>query len=207
MSKQPIHKPLGILDSTSGREKVYRFLMFSYRFLSPMKRNQCLSRIYQGLEGINFSIGIARHVNRFGLVYVMLEKIYNNIKNKNIFQLSVDELLMISVDICMCVFTFLDHLIMFNKIKCVTCIPIQMLRHMSGMVWFLGNTSAVLGLIKAYKDGKMGLKEKCMLIKCLCDYVILFHFTTREQMLPNWICGIAGMISSALNIYVKHMLH
>ena len=38
--------PLLILESTSSREKVYRFIQFLIRFLSPIQRSPQLNSIY-----------------------------------------------------------------------------------------------------------------------------------------------------------------
>ena len=97
--------PLLILESTSSREKVYRFIQFLIRFLSPIQRSPQLNSIYLLLQKINWNIAITRHINRFGMALSLLTQIKDKFLNKNYKALSVSELLNLGGQICIFIFS------------------------------------------------------------------------------------------------------
>ena len=198
--------PLLILESTSSREKVYRFIQFLIRFLSPIQRSPQLNSIYLLLQKINWNIAITRHINRFGMALSLLTQIKDKFLNKNYKALSVSELLNLGGQICILIFSIIDHFILLSKIKVMKAIPVQNLYKTLGVFWFIGNTAQMINLLSLPDSKRRSIRERCNIIKCLCDYYIIFHFSTKEKLLHNWLCGVCGMISSALGLYTKYYI-
>lgn len=198
--------PLMVLESTSSREKVYRFVQFLIRFLSPIQRCPKLNTLYILLQKINWNIAITRHMNRFGMALSLLNQIKDKYLNKNYKSLTISELLNISGQLCILVFSIIDHFIMLSKIKVMNIIPIQRLYKTLGIFWFIGNTTQLINLLSLPENKRKSIRERCNIIKCLCDYYIIFHFSTKEKLLPNWLCGVFGMLSSALGLYTKYYI-
>ena len=206
---EKIHKaPLSllILESTSSREKIYRFIQFLIRFLSPIQKTKYCQAVYLFLQKINWNVSITRHINRFGMALSLINQIKQKYFNKNIKTLTISEILQLGGTFCILVFSIVDHFILLSKIKAFNAIPLQTLYKTLGVFWFLGNTTQLIHLLSLPNIQRKSVKERCNIIKCLCDYIIIFHFSTQERILPNWICGLAGMISSALGLYTKYLI-
>ena len=196
-----------ILCTISGRDKCYKFLQFLEKFITSFEPNPKKEAIYWIIKQINNSIGIARHINKFGETVEDIQNLKNKLKGKIIYCLSLNELFSICSDILNILDTFIDHLIFLCKINIINENKKKFLKRLSGLIWFI-NISKTLGTnIKSYyKNNKITLKEKCKLIKCILDYLILLNYYCDEYLLPGWLFGIFGMISSALSIYTKYLL-
>ena len=196
-----------ILNTIQGREKCYRFLQFLEKFLTssePISKNQTL---YWIIKKISQSIEFTKHINKFGASLEYIENLKNKLKGKIIFYLPLNELFLISSDILNILDTFIDHLIFLCKINIINNNKLKSLNRISGIIWFL-NISRTFSLnIKNYKkNNKLSIKEKCKIIKCIFDYIVLLNYTFDEYLLPRWLFSIFGMISNALGIYTKYLL-
>lgn len=199
-----------LLETTAGREALYRLIQFSIRFLSPISRTQHGKVIYFLLSKISWNIGITRHINRFGLLYKIITSLVPSslLSFSSQTQVSNDhsDYLKLVSSSCFALYCLMDHLILLSKIQVFTSVPISKLYYTSGVFWFVGNTSTIISYLKANKSKPLNKKETFNLLKCLCDYVILFHFSTKEKVIPNWLCGLSGVISSSLSIYSKYII-
>ena len=196
-----------LFNSISGRDKCYRFLQFCEKFLSPLEKTPKTKAIYWIIKHINHYIVMTRHVNKFGMSFDLVKKLKIKLKNKYLFCLSIDELMSIISDFLNIFYTFLDHLIFLCKINVITNIEITKLYKLSGLIWFINITSIITpNMMIYYKNKKITKKEKCILIKCVCDYIVLLNLANNNKLLPKWITGIFGMLSSALSIYTKYLL-
>ena len=198
-----------ILYSISGREKCYKFLQFFEKFLisKELIYDKYKDSLYWIIKQIGHSIGLAKHINKFGETFENFESIKIKLKGKIIFSLSLNELFNISSDILKILDTFLDHLIFLCKLNIINTNMMKLLNRLSGIIWFL-DISRTFGInIKLYnKNKKLTLKEKCKIIKCIFDYLILLNYSSEESLLPSWLFAIFGMISSALSIYAAYLL-
>ena len=198
-----------ILYSISGREKCYKFLQFLEKFLlsNELANDKNKDTLYWIIKQIGHSIGLAKHINKFGETFENFENIKNKLKGKIIFSLSLNELFNISSDLLKIMDTFLDHLIFLCKLNIINNNKLKLLNRLSGIIWFLDITRTFGINVKLYnKNKKLTLKEKCKIIKCIFDYIILLNFTCEESLLPKWLFAIFGMISSALSIYTSYLL-
>ena len=198
-----------ILYCISGREKCYKFLQFLEKFLlsNELGNDKNKETLYWIIKQIGNSIGLAKHINKFGETFENFENIKNKLKGKIIFSLSLNELFNISSDLLKILDTFLDHLIFLCKLNIIDNSKLKLLNRLSGIIWFLDITRTFGINVKLYnKNKKLTLKEKCKIIKCIFDYIILLNFTCEESLLPKWLFAIFGMISSALSIYTSYLL-
>ena len=198
-----------ILYSISGREKCYKFLKFLEKFLlsNEFANDKNKDTLYWIIKQIGHSIGLAKHINKFGETFENFENIKNKLKGKIIFSLSLNELFNISSDLLKIMDTFLDHLIFLCKLNVIDNNKLKLLNRLSGIIWFLDITRTFGINVKLYnKNKKLTLKEKCKIIKCIFDYIILLNYTCEESLLPKWLFAIFGMISSALSIYTSYLL-
>ena len=196
-----------IFYTISGRDKCYKFLQFLEKFLTSANKNPERETLHWIIKQINHSIGLTRHINKFGGTIEYFQKLKQILKSKMIFCLSLNELFLICSDILNILDTFIDHLIFLCKINVVNKNKIHFLNRLSGIIWFI-NISKIFGTnIKVYYiNNKLTLKEKCKLIQCLFDYIVLLNYTCDEYLLPRWLFGIFGMLSCALNVYTKYLL-
>lgn len=207
LNPQLLLQPL--LETTAGREALYRLIQFTIKLLSPINKTYYGKVIYFLLNKINWNIGIARHINRFGILYKLILSLFLNSASSSDLALPSNDkrdYFKTVSSISFCLFCLIDHVILFSKIQVFKSIPINKLYYISGIFWFIGNTSTVASYINSNKNKPLTKRDMCNLIKCLCDYVILFHFSTKENLLPNWICGLFGVLSSSLSIYSKYMI-
>ena len=198
-----------ILYSISGREKCYKFLQYLEKFLlsNEFDFDKNKDTLYWIIKQIGNSIGLAKHINKFGETFENFENIKNKLKGKIIFSLSLDELFNISSDLLKILDTFLDHLIFLCKLNIIDNSKLKLLNRLSGIIWFLDITRTFGINVKLYnKNKKLTLKEKCKIIKCIFDYIILLNLSCEEFLLPKWLFAIFGMISSALSIYTSYLL-
>ena len=196
-----------ILYTISGRDKCYKFLQFLEKFLATSKQNPKNETLYWIIKQIDHNIGLARHINKFGGTIEFIQNIKNKLKGKLIFCLSLNELFLISSDILNILDIFIDHLIFLCKINVISNNKKNFLNRLSGIIWFLNISKTFSTNIKIYnKNNKLTIKEKCKIIQCLFDYIILLNYTCQEYLLPKWLFGIFGMISSALSIYTNYLL-
>ena len=198
-----------ILYSISGREKCYKFLQFLEKFLlsNEFANDKNKDTLYWIIKQIGNSIGLAKHINKFGETFENFENIKNKLKGKIIFSLSLNELFNISSDLLKILDTFLDHLIFLCKLNIIDTSKLKLLNRLSGIIWFLDITRTFGINVKLYnKNKKLTLKEKCKIIKCIFDYIILLNLSCEESLLPKWLFAIFGMISSALSIYTSYLL-
>ena len=198
-----------ILYSISGREKCYKFLQYLEKFLlsNEFDFDKNKDTLYWIIKQIGNSIGLAKHINKFGETFENFENIKNKLKGKIIFSLSLDELFNISSDLLKIMDTFLDHLIFLCKLNIINNNKLKLLNRLSGIIWFLDITRTFGINVKLYnKNKKLTLKEKCKIIKCIFDYIILLNLSCEESLLPKWLFAIFGMISSALSIYTSYLL-
>ena len=196
-----------ILYTISGRDKCYKFLQFLEKFLTSSPPNPQNEALYWIIKKINSSIGLARHINKFGGTIEYIQNLKKKLKGKIIFYLSLNELFSICSDLLYILYTFVDHLIFLCKINIIDNNKMNLLKRLSGIIWFLNitNTFSKNGSIY-YKQNKLTIREKCKLIQCLFDYIVLLNYFFDENLLPRWIFGIFGMISSALSIYTKYLI-
>ena len=196
-----------ILYTISGRDKCYKFLQFLEKFLTSSKPNSKNQTLYWIIKQINNSIGLAKHINKFGGTLEFIENLMNKLKGKIILFLPLNELFLISSDILNILDTFIDHLIFLCKINVINNNKLRSLNRISGIIWFL-NITRTFGInIQNYnKNNKLTIKEKCKIIKCIFDYIVLLNYTFDEYLLPRWLFGIFGMLSSAIGIYTKYLL-
>ena len=198
-----------ILYSISGREKCYKFLKFLEKFLlsNEFANDKNKDTLYWIIKQIGHSIGLAKHINKFGETFENFENIKNKLKGKIIFYLPLNEIFSLSADLLKILDTFIDHLIFLCKINIIDNSNVNLLNRLSGLVWFL-DISRTFGInIKIYnKNNKLTLKEKCKIIKCIFDYIVLLNYTCQEYLLPKWLFAIFGMLSSALSIYTSYLL-
>jgi len=196
-----------LLHTIAGRDKCYKFLQYLEKFLSFSNDNPKSNALCWIIKNISYNIGLARHINKFGGTLEYIQNLKNKLRGKIIIYLSLNELFSISCDLLNIVDTFVDHLIFLCKINIIDNNNLGSLKKLSGIIWFL-NISKTFGVnIKLYyKNDKLTLKEKCKLIQCILDYIILLNYTCQEYLLPRWIFGIFGMISCALSIYTKYLL-
>ena len=196
-----------ILCTISGRDKCYKFLQFLEKFITSFEPNPKKEAIYWIIKQINNSIGIARHINKFGETLEDIKNLKNKLKGKIIYCLSLNELFSISADLLKIMDTFIDHLIFLCKMNIINHDNMNLLNRISGLIWFL-DISRTFGInINIYnKNNKITINEKCKLIKCLLDYLILLNYYCDEYLLPGWLFGILGMISCMLSIYTKYLL-
>ena len=198
-----------ILYSISGREKCYKFLQYLEKFLlsNEFDFDKNKDTLYWIIKQIGNSIGLAKHINKFGETFENFENIKNKLKGKIIFSLSLNELFNISSDLLKILDTFLDHLIFLCKLNIIDNNKMKLLNRLSGIIWFLDITRTFGINVKLYnKNKKLTLKEKCKIIKCIFDYIILLNLSCEESLLPKWLFAIFGMISSALSIYTSYLL-
>ena len=198
-----------ILYSISGREKCYKFFQFLEKFLlsNELGNDKNKETLYWIIKQIGHSIGLAKHINKFGETFENFENIKNKLKGKIIFSLSLNELFNISSDLLKILDTFLDHLIFLCKLNIIDNSKLKLLNRLSGIIWFLDITRTFGINVKLYnKNKKLTLKEKCKIIKCIFDYIILLNLSCEESLLPKWLFAIFGMISSALSIYTSYLL-
>ena len=196
-----------ILYTISGRDKCYKFLQFLEKFLNSRNHNQKEQTLFWIIKQINNSIGIAKHINKFGGTIEYIQNLKNKLKGKIIIYLSLNELISISSDLLHILDTFLDHLIFLCKINIINNNRIKTFNRLSGLIWFLNITKTFSTNVKiSYTNNKLNIKEKCKIIECLFNYIILLNYINDENLLPRWIFGIFGMISSALSIYTKYLL-
>ena len=191
----------------SGRDKCYKFLQFLEKFLTSFRPNPKNEAIYWIIKQINKSIELARHINKFGGALEYIQNLKNKLKGKIIYCLSLNELFSICSDIVNILDIFIDHLIFLCEINIINKDKKLFLKRLSGIIWFI-NTSKIFGSnIKIYyMNNKISNKEKCNLIKCILDYLILLNYYCDEYLLPRWLFGIFGMLSSALSMYTKYLL-
>ena len=196
-----------LLYTITGRDKCYKFLQYLEKFLSFYSENPRSNALYWIIKNISHNIGLARHINKFGGTLEYIQNLKNKLRGKIIIYLSLNELFSISSDLLNILDTFIDHLIFLCKINIIDNNNLGSLKKLSGIIWLL-NISKTFGVnIKLYyKNHKLTLKEKCKLIQCILDYIILLNYTCKEYLLPRWIFGIFGMISSGLSIYTKYLL-
>ena len=196
-----------ILYTISGRDKCYKFLQFLEKFLTSFKSNPKKNTIYWIVKQINDNIGLARHINKFGGTLQYIQNLKNKLKGKIIYCLSLNELFSISSDILNILDTFIDHLIYLCKINIINEDKKKFLKRLSGIIWFINISKAFGANIKIfYKNNKLTIKEKCKLVQCILDYLILLNYYCDEYLLPRWIFGIFGMLSCALSMYTKYLL-
>ena len=165
-----------IFYTISGRDKCYKFLQFLEKFLTSANKNPERETLHWIIKQINHSIGLTRHINKFGGTIEYIQKLKQILKSKMIFCLSLNELFLICSDILNILDTFIDHLIFLCKMEVIN------------------------------KNKKLTLKEKCKIIKCIFDYIVLLNYSCQEYILPKWLFAIFGMISSALSIYTTYLL-
>ena len=196
-----------ILFTISGRDKCYKFLQFLEKFLTSLEKTPQNEALYWIIKQISHSVGLAKHINKFGGTLEYIQNLKTKLKDKFIFCLSLNELFSICSDLLNILDTFIDHLIFLCKTNIINNNKLKLFRRLSGIVWFL-NISKTFGTnIKSYyKNNKLTLKEKCKLIKCIFDYIILLNYSCEEYILPRWLFGIFGMLSSALSIYTNYLL-
>ena len=196
-----------ILYTISGRDKCYKFLQFLEKFLNSRNHNQKEQTLFWIIKQINNSIGIAKHINKFGGTFEYIQNLKNKLNGKIIIYLSLNELISISSDLLHILDTFLDHLIFLCKINIINNNRIKTFNRLSGLIWFLNITKTFSTNVKiSFINNKLSIKEKCKIIECLFNYIILLNYINDENLLPRWIFGIFGMISSALSIYTKYLL-
>ncbi len=198
-----------ILYNVSDREKCYKFLIFFEKFLTSGESSPKKDTIYWTLKQVGHYIGLAKHINKFGEAFKNFENIKKIIKGKMLFCLSLKELYSISFDLLKILDTFIDHLIFLCKINVINNNKLTLLNRLSGIIWFIDITRTFGNNFGKYnKKGfkVLTLKEKCKIIKCLFDYLVLFNYAFDETILPKWLFGIFGMISSALGIYTSYNL-
>ena len=196
-----------ILYTISGRDKCYKFLQFLEKFLTSSPRTPQNETLYWIIKQINKSVGLARHINKFGEAIEYIKNLKTKLKGKIIFYLSLNELFSICTDLLNILYIFIDHLIFLCKINIIDNNKMTLLKRLSGIIWFLNITSTFSTNTSIYyKKNKLTIKEKCKLIQCLFDYIILLNFCFDENLIPRWIFGIFGMISSALSIYTKYLI-
>ena len=196
-----------ILNTIQGREKCYRFLQFLEKFLTssePISKNQTL---YWIIKKISQSIEFTKHINKFGASLEYIENLKNKLKGKIIFYLPLNELFLISSDILNILDTFIDHLIFLCKINVINNNQLLFLNRLSGIIWFL-NISKVFGtnIKKYYINNTLTIKEKCKIIQCIFDYIVLLNYSMEEHLIPRWLFGVFGMLSCALSVYTKYLL-
>ena len=199
-----------ILYTISGREKCYKFLQFLEKFLLSYESdndNNNKDTLYWIIKQIGHSIGLAKHINKFGETFENFENIKNKLNGKIIRSLSLNELFIISSDLLKILDTFIDHLIFLCKLNLINNNKMNLLNRLSGIIWFL-DISRTFGInIRLYnKNKKLTLKEKCKIIKCIFDYIILLNYSFQEYLLPKWLFGLFGMISTSLSIYTTYLL-
>ena len=196
-----------ILYTISGRDKCYKFLQFLEKFLTSSKPSPKNEALYWIIKKINHSIGLAKHINKFGGTIEYIKNLKTKLKGKIIFYLSLNELFSICSDLLNILDTFIDHLIFLCKINIINNNKLTLFQRLSGIIWFLNitNTFSVNSSIYS-KNNKLTIKEKCTIIKCLFDYIILLNYFSDEYLLPRWLFGIFGMLSSALSIYTKYLI-
>ena len=196
-----------IIYSISGREKCYKFLQFLEKFLLSSSSNPKKQTLFWIIKQIGYNIGLAKHINKFGETVENFENIKTKLKGKIIFCLSLNELFNLSSDLLKILDTFIDHLIFLCKINIIDNNKLDLLNKLSGIVWFLDISRIFFFFFKSYnKNKKLTLKEKCKIIKCIFDYIVLLNYSCNEYLLPKWLFGIFGMISSALSIYTSYLL-
>jgi hypothetical protein len=197
-----------ILYTISGREKCYKFLLFLEKFLTSNEPNPKKDSLCWIIKQIGSSIGLAKHINKFGETFENFKTLKNKLNSGMIFSLSLNELFSLSSDLLKILDTFLDHLIFLCKRKIINENMLKTLNRLSGIIWFL-DISKTFGLnfkIYYYDNNKFTLKEKCKIIKSIFDYIVLLNYSCDEYLLPNWLFSIFGMLSSALNIYTAYLL-
>ena len=198
-----------ILYTISGREKCYKFLIFLEKFLLSSESEPNKDTLCWIIKQIGKSIGLAKHINKFGETFENFENIKKKLKGKiiYIYCLSLNELFSISADLLKIMDTFIDHLIFLCKMNIINHDNMNLLNRISGLIWFL-DISRTFGInINIYnKNNKLTLKEKCKIIKCIFDYIVLLNNACEEYLLPKWLFAIFGMLSSALSIYTSYFL-
>ena len=124
-----------------------------------------------------------------------------------IFCISLKELYNISFDLLKILDTFIDHLIFLCKINVINKNKMTLLNRLSGIIWFIDITRTFRNNYGKYNDNNiLTLNEKCKIIKCIFDYLVLLNYACDEELLPKGLFGIFGMISSALGIYTLYLL-
>ena len=197
-----------ILYTISGRDKCYKFLQFLEKFLTSSNENNPQNKtLFWIIKQINHSIGLARHINKFGGTIEYIQKLKQILKTKMIFCLSLNELFSLCSDILNILDTLVDHLIFLCKINVINNNQLLFLNRLSGIIWFL-NISKVFGtnIKKYYINNTLTIKEKCKIIQCIFDYIVLLNYTLEEHLIPRWLFGILGMLSCALSVYTKYLL-
>ena len=196
-----------IIYNVSDREKCYKFLIFFEKFLTSAEPNPKTDTMYWTLKQIGHYIGLAKHINKFGEAFKNFQNIKALLKGKMIFCISLKELYDISFDLLKILDTFIDHLIFLCKINVIKNNKITLLNRLSGIIWFIDITRTFRNNYGNYNDNNaLTLKEKCKIIKCIFDYLVLFNYAWDEELLPKWLFCIFGMISSALGIYTSYLL-
>ena len=197
-----------ILYNISGREKCYKFLLFLEKFLTSAEKNPKAGTLYWIIKQIGYNIGLAKHINKFGETFENFENIKKKLKGKIIFCIPLNELFSISFDLLKILDTFIDHLIFLCKINIINKRYLTLLNRLSGIIWFIDITRTFRNNFKmTNNNNELTLKEKCKIIKCLLDYIILLNYSFQEYILPKWLFGIFGMLSSALSIYTSYLLN
>ena len=197
-----------ILYSISGREKCYKFLIFLEKFLTSNSPDPNKDSLCWIIKQIGHSIGLAKHINKFGESFEIFKSLKNKLNGKMIFSLSLNELYSLSYELLKILDTFIDHLIFLCKREIIDKNLIKTLNRISGIIWFL-DISKTFGInfkIYYYDNKKLTLKEKCKIIKCIFDYIVLLNYSCDEYLLPKWLFAIFGMVSSALSIYTSYLL-
>ena len=196
-----------IIYNVSDREKCYKFLIFLEKFLTSAEPNPKTDTIYWIIKHIGHYIGLAKHINKFGEAFKNINNIKTLLKGKMIFCISLKELYNISFDLLKILDIFIDHLIFFCKINVIDNNKLTLLNRLSGIIWFIDITRTFRNNYGKYNiNNVLTLKEKCKIIKCIFDYLVLFNYASDEVLLPKWLFGIFGMISSALSIYTSYLL-
>ena len=198
-----------ILYSISGREKCYKLLLFFEKFLISSEPNPKKDTLFWTIKQIGKGIELTKHINKFGETFENFENIKSKLKGKYIFCLSLNELFSMSSDLLKILDTFIDHLIFLCKMEVINKNMKNTFDRLSGIIWFLDITKTFGTNVKIYKNKnnrKITLKEKCKIIKCIFDYIILLNYSCQEYLLPKWLFAIFGMISSALSIYTTYLL-
>ena len=139
-----------ILYTISGRDKCYKFLQFLEKFLTSSNTNPKRETLFWIIKQISHSIGLARHINKFGGTLEYIQNLKNKLKDKVIICLSLNELFLICSDLLNILDTFVDHLIFLCKINIINNNKLNLLKKLSGIIWFL-NISKTFGMnIKLY---------------------------------------------------------
>ena len=196
-----------LLYTISGRNKLYKFLEFSTKFLTSSDNSPNSQTLCWTIKQISKYIGIARHINKFGSAFHHIQNLKQKLNNKLIFSLSLNELFSISSDLLSILDAFVDHLIFLCKIDIINKNNLNTLNKISGIIWFLTICQSLGGPIKSYYNNNLlSLKEKSSIIRSIFEYILLINTSSSENLIPSWLSGIFGMVSNAIDIYNKYLL-